>query len=122
MKAIVSQIIITGFSSRVDGSLSFRAATPELSVTERVDFMELQGKNCRALFEPTDYAADGKTEIKNPLGTKTPSQRLRGVLFVLYTQLTKKVGGLTDKSFDQFYVEQYESIIESYKRQLEPET
>jgi hypothetical protein len=120
MKAIVSQIILTSFSSKVDGSLGFRGTTPELSTAEKVAFMELQGKNCRALFEPMDFVVDGKVEIKNPLGTKTPSERLRGVLFILYKQLSAK--SKITGSYDEFYVKHMETIIQSYKDQLEPES
>lgn len=120
MKTVVSQIIISNFSSRVDGSLGFRASTPELTVPEKIAFMELQGKNCRALFEPLDYASDGKTEIKNPLGTKSPSVRLRSVLFVLFKQLSDK--GKVQGTFDEFYVLHMDRIIDGYKEQLEPES
>lgn len=115
MKAIVSQIILTSFTSKVDGSLGFRGTTPELSSTEKVAMMDLQGKNVRALFEPMDFATDGKMDIKNPLGTKTPGERLRGVLFVTFRQ--KKIEG----TFDEFYLKQMETIIQSYKDQLDPE-
>jgi hypothetical protein len=121
MKAIVSQIILTSFSSRADGSMSFRGVTPELSTVEKVAMMELQNLNCRALFEPSDFSSDGKVEMKNPIGTKPPSVRLRGVLFVLFKQLTAN-GKLDGKNFDTFYVEQMETIIQSYKDQLDPET
>jgi hypothetical protein len=119
MKSIVSQIILTSFSSKVDGSLGFRGCTPELSTAEKVAMMDLQGKNCRALFEPIDFATDGKLEIKNPLDSKTPGQRLRGVLFVLHKQLLEK--GKMDVNFDVFYTQQLETIITNYKEQLEPE-
>ena len=61
-------------------------------------------------------ATDGKVEIKNPLGGKTPSERLRGVLFVLWKQ--KKITG----TYDEFYVKQMDTVIQSFKDQLEPET
>lgn len=119
MKAIVSQIIIGSFSSRTDGSLSLRAETPELTVTERVAFMELQGKNCRAVFEPMDYAVESKVEIKSVLDTKSPSQRLRAILFVLFRQLQDRKG-LTD-TWEAFYLLQMETVINAYKDQLSPE-
>jgi hypothetical protein len=115
MKAIVGQIILTSFTSKVDGSLSFRGTTPELSTVEKVALMDLQGKNVRALFEPMDYSTDGKVEIKNPLSGKSPGERLRGVLFVFFKQ-NKIIG-----TYDEFYVKQMETIIQSYKDQLEPE-
>ena len=121
MKAIVTPIILTSFSSKVDGSLGFRGTTPELSTVEKVALMDLQGKNVRALFEPVDYSTDGKLEIKNSLGTKTPSERLRAVLFVLFKQLSES-GKTGSKTFDEFYLHQMETVIQSYKEQLNPET
>lgn len=120
MKALVSQAIFSSFSSRADGSLSARFSTPELSATEKAAFFELQNKNCRLLIEPMDYAVDGKTEIKNPLGNKKPSERLRAVLFVLHKQLCEK-GKLVDQSYDDFYLKHMDAIIQSVKDQLEPE-
>ena len=120
MKAIVSQIILSSFTSKVDGSLSFRGCTPELSTVEKVAVMDLQGKNVRALFEPMDFATDGKCEVKSPLGTKTPGERLRAVLFVLYKQLLEK--GKVVGAYDDFYLKHMDTIINSYKEQLDPET
>jgi hypothetical protein len=119
MKAIVTDAIMTGFSSRADRSLGFRGVTPELSSEEKAHFMDLQNMNVRLLIEPKDYSTDGKVEIKNPLGTKSPSLRLRSVLFVLHKQLSTK-GKLTG-TYDEFYVQQMETIINSYKEQLDPE-
>jgi hypothetical protein len=116
MKAIVMPAIFTRFSSRVDGSLGFSGSTPELSTIEKCAIFDLQNKNVRLLIEPMDYATDGKVEIKNPLGGKTPSERLRGVLFVLFRQ--KKIAG----TYDEFYVKQMETVIQTFKDQLEPET
>jgi len=116
MKALVTQAVFSSFTSKVDGSLSARLSTPELSSTEKAAFMDVQGKNVRLLIEPMDYATDGKVEIKNPLGGKTPSERLRGVLFVLFRQ--KKIAG----TYDEFYVKQMETVIQTFKDQLEPES
>lgn len=119
MKSIVTQAIFTSFTSKADRSLSARLVTPELSPGEKAAFMEIQNANVRLLIEPMDYAVDGKTEIKNPLGTKSPSVRLRSILFVLWKQLQAK--SKMDRTFDEFYVTQMDSIIETYKQQLEPE-
>jgi hypothetical protein len=116
MKAIVTDAIFTSFTSKADRSLSARLTTPELSSSEKAAFMDLQNMNVRLLIEPKDYATDGKVEIKNPLSGKSPGERLRGVLFVFYKQ--KKIAG----TYDEFYVKQMETIIQSYKDQLEPET
>ena len=114
MKAIVSQIILTGFSSRADGSLGFRGVTPEMSVPEKVAMMSLQNLNCRALFEPQDYATDGKVEIKNPLDRKTPSQRLRAIMFVEFKE--KRL----DAGFEEYYIREMDKICEQRKALLQP--
>lgn len=119
MKALVTQAIFTSFTSKADKSLTARLTTPELTPVERAQFMEIQNLNVRLLIEPIDYPTDGKAEIKNPLGTKSPSVRLRAILFVLFRQLQAK--GKMDKNFDEFYVQQYENLINQYKEQLDPE-
>jgi hypothetical protein len=119
MKVIVTSAILTSFSSRVDKSLGFRGVTPELSSSEKTALMDFQGLNVRLLIEPVDFPTDGKMEVKSVLDTKTPSQRLRGVLFVWWSQLTKS--GKMDKPFLQFYNEQLERILDDLKQNLEPE-
>jgi hypothetical protein len=42
------------FSSRVDGSLSFRGSTPELTVPEKVAMMSLQGLLTEVLIYPKE--------------------------------------------------------------------
>ena len=120
MKALVTDAIFTSFTSKTDRSLSARLTTPELSSAEKAAFMDLQNLNVRLLIEPKDYTTDGKVEVKNPLGTKSPSERLRGVLFVLWKQLC--ASGKLNKSYDLFYLEQMERLIEAFKQELEPET
>ena len=102
MKALVTQAIFGSFTSKADGSLSARLSTPELSSAEKAAFMDIQNKNCRILIEPMYYESDGKVEIKRLLDTKTPSERLRAVLFVLHKQLTAK--GKLSKTYDDFYL------------------
>lgn len=120
MKAIIMQCQFTRFSSRVDGSVGFAGCTPELSSVEKCALFDLQNKNTRVLIEPQDYAVDSKCEVKSVLSDKTPSQRLRAVLFVLFSQLTK-AGKIEGKSFDLFYMEQMERFINDIKGNLEPE-
>jgi len=120
MRAIVLNSILSGFRSRKDRSLGFSASTGELDTREKVALMELEGLNVRLLIEPTDYATDGKVEVKSDLSTKPPSQRLRAVLFVLFKQLTAK-GKIEVTTFDQFYLQNMERLITDIKSQLDPE-
>jgi len=119
MKTIVTPAIFTGFGSRLDKSLSFRGCTPELTSVEKAAFMDFQGLNVRLLIEPVDYPTDGKQEVKGLLDSKTPSQRLRAVLFVLWKQETDKQCELRD--FNQFYIEKMERLIDKVKEQINPQ-
>ena len=51
-KAVRTEIVFTGFSTKVDGSLSFRGSTPELSTVEKIALMDLQGLLCDMLVFP----------------------------------------------------------------------
>jgi len=118
MKTIVTNIVITRFSSRVDGSLSFNVSTPELTAVEKVAFMELHGKSCRAVIEPLDYTPESKLEVKSDVGIKTPSERLRGCLFVYYKQeMEGKPEAIT---FNQFYEQHMEKFCDHVKGKLKP--
>lgn len=105
--------ILSGFSSRADGSAGVRFATQEL--TDQ-DFGELK-KNLNLygwlLFSenpiqpsdvPTEYAED-----KN----KTPSKRLRAVIYKLYEQEGKQ------GDFEVYYRAKVEKIIDAYKAKLD---
>lgn len=100
----------------MDNSLSFSGSTPELTVEQRVAFMELQGKNVRALFEPVDYAPEAKMTVKTEVGLKTPSEQLRGVLFVLYKQECE--GKQECETFDSFYAKHMVKFVEHVKSKL----
>lgn len=109
MKTINTPCIITSLRSKVDGSLGLTVSTPELSSKEKVAFMELQNKNLLGLFQPTEESAE-EIKVEKSLDTKSPSQRLRSVLFVVYKN-TK-----TNDTFSVFYEKFMDKIIEGVKR------
>jgi len=115
MKAIKTALIINSIRSKKDKSLGISAETPELSPEEAVEFMKLQGINLNALLEPTDFKVESM-EVKNDLDLKSPSQRLRSVLYATFMKLKKdnKENGL----FQDFYEKKMEQIIEYYKGKL----
>ena len=113
MKAIKVKVIIIGIRSKVDHSLGLTLSTPELSTEERSEFMNLQGINCQALFEPLDSVPSGVYEVKKETGQKTQGQRIRAVLFILW----KNSGSKED--FEVYYKNQTEKIIEHLKGKIE---
>ena len=115
MKAITGNVILTGISSRVDGSLGLRLQTLELTDEAKLAFLQIQNKNCKILIQPDDQS-DGMVEIKGEFDKKTPSQRVRGTMFVLWKHLTD-----TDQceiSFESFYLKRMEKFIDSIKQEL----
>lgn len=113
MKTLQLNAIITGISSKVDRSLSLRISTPELTNKERADFMEYQGINCNLTVEPLDEKAEGIEMIDRELETKTKSQRLRAVLFILWKQEGEQ------GKFEDYYKNKMEGLIEHFKNKLE---
>lgn len=113
MKSIQTQVIITGIRSKVDKSLGISLTTPELTTNEKAIFMDLQGVNCDMLITPLDENVETE-KINKEMDTKTPSQRLRAVLFVFYQQANET------KSFEEFYKEKMEKFIDIVKSKLEP--
>lgn len=104
--------IITSIRSKSDHSLGLSITTPELTVEERAEFMNLQSVECDTLFNPLTNTEPPK-EIKSEVSQKTQGQRLRGVLFIYFSQL----GSHGD--FETFYREKMEDIINSIKDKLD---
>lgn len=113
MKIIQSQGVITTISSKQDGSLGLRVATPELSTDEKALFMEIQGLNLDITFKPLDFETKEIAEVKSEVDRKTPSQRLRSVLY-LYWEQEGRAG-----DFNDYYNRNMNKIIESIKAKLE---
>ena len=113
MNRIQVQVIITSIRSKGDRGLGFSAVTPELSVVDKVKFMELQNINLEAVFTPLDAPNAPEYKIDKEMNEKSPSTRLRNVLFVLHGQLE------IDEDFDSWYRVKMEQIIEGIKNKLE---
>lgn len=92
-----------------------------MSPEETTVLFKLCRINLRMQLTPIGEAVEPPIEVKTDIQTKTPSARLRGVLFVLFKQLDGR-GLLKGKSFELFYSEQMNRVIDDYKAQLEPET
>lgn len=112
MKAITCPVILTGASTRVDGSIGLKFATPELSVTDKAAFFELLNLNMTMLLQPSDEEPKELKEIKGQFDTNTPSQRLRAVLYVLW----KETDGTGE--FEDFYKRRMNSIIDKIKEKF----
>lgn len=110
MKSISTPAIIEGLRARKDRSLGLSITTPELNPQEKALFFELQGINVDIIITPKDEPnpEDYKVEAGD-LDTKSPSQRMRSVLFILYKQDSE---GL---DFPEYYRRHMEKLIEYLK-------
>lgn len=103
---------LSGFSSRADGSAGLRFTTQELGPE---DFAALQAHNGdfgTIYFRPNDVQ-DIEISNEDVEEDKTPSKRLRNVLYRLWEQ-----GGKTG-TFDSYYREQMEKVIVHVKSKLD---
>lgn len=121
MKSIEVEGVIGRLSSRADKSLNFSVHTPELSVEERSAFFEFQDVPARFFIKPLTEAIDGMVDIQKDLLRKTPSQRLRGVLFVWFKQLAAANQIAPDTLFEDFYSQRMNGFVEEVKSQLAPQ-
>lgn len=119
MKPIQLQSILGRVSTKSDGSLSLTFSTPELTAEESTVLFKLARINLTMRLTPLGEALEAPVEVKSELSTKTPSTRLRGVLFVLWKQQSDF--GKMNQTFELFYSDAMERIINDIKSQLEPE-
>lgn len=101
-------------STLVDGSVKAEFVTQELGDKDCAALMGLRKKVGWLIFAPQN------TEIEIPRespvefkGDKTPSQRLRGVLYRLWEQ------GKQEMTSDEFYKVQMAKLIDHFKAKLE---
>lgn len=97
----------------VDGGLSVGFHTKELSPNEKLDIMNLFNQTGWLLFSADPVEESDIPEKKSEFEVKTPSQRLRGVLYVLWEQLGKR------GDFQDFYKVKMESFIEALKNKID---
>lgn len=115
MRGIKCNAGITSISARAEGSLGMRIVTSkELTPEEKTSFFDLQNVECEMLLVPIADPESKVITIDSKLDEKSPSQRLRSVLYVYWKQ-----NGLK-KDFATFYKEKMEGIIEMVKSKLDP--
>lgn len=106
-------------TSRKDRTLKLTIGTQELSPAYAGRVMAMANSYCFFSIKPEDFTVTEKeilAQLKADQLTntgKTPSQRLRSTLYVLFTQNPE---GFT--KFDDFYIHHYSKIIEHFKSKI----
>lgn len=111
-KGFTVQSIMTRVSSTSDGGLSIGFHTKELPAEEKAKVMEFHQQAGWLLFKENDIKEEEVPTEQAEMNVKTPSQRLRAVLFVFHKQQ-----GIRE-DFDTFYKSVMEGFINDYKAQL----
>jgi hypothetical protein len=115
-KTFTSPATLTGISSKVDGGLSIRFVTKELTPEEKLTALEFQNEYGWVLFRQNEFTPEDvpDKDAEND-ETKSPSTRLRNVLFVYWDQYKKN----KKIDFNTFYRQELEKIIDTVKDRLE---
>jgi len=108
---------IEAISSRKDKTIKLTIGTQELSPNQAAPIFTLTQQFCylglkQETFtkEDSDLIDNLKTDLETQ---KTPSQRLRGILYLNYQQDNKGY-----KDFSTYYQSEMEKICEHYKNKL----
>ena len=110
MKAIdIAHAEIGLVTSRVDGAITFKVITPELSLDQRAIVLGMHGKNARVMVAPLDVPTTGVEQVTTEMDQKTPCKRLYDIIFVHW-----KESGQSGE-FRDFYVRQMDRVCEGYK-------
>lgn len=97
----------------------FSVVTGEIPDEHRGTFLALQGINCEALLTPRDREeGDEAIVVDSEVKKKSPSQRLHAVLWVFFQQ--RKKAGKFKGTFEAFYEENMNLLIERVKSKLDP--
>lgn len=112
MQAIQTQLQITRVTIKPDDSVSFSASTPELTDSQLVAFRKVAKCLVNALLEPEIGSSD-VLKIEKEIDGKSPSQRLRNVLYVLWEQ-----EGKPQDDFEIYYRMQMNKVIDLVKNKL----
>lgn len=109
---------IEGLTSRKDKTIKVTFGTQELSPNDAAQIFQLNQRFCyiaikEELFQQDEL--DNIDSIKTNLeANKTPSQRLRGILYVSYQQDNEGF-----KDFMSYYVSKMDKLCEHFKSKLD---
>lgn len=113
--------VLQSISSLADRSVKLTIVTQELDSTDAARLFEMRNKFIKYLFsdsniDPASEALLNDLHLQDTRKVKSPSQRLRAVLYLL----NKQTGG-TEENFDTYYQQHMEEIINHFKAKLDKE-
>ena len=104
---------IEALSPVASGGMSIRLKTEEMSAERKAELMDYFKKTGWFLFKSDEIGEEEAPEQDSEFGVrKKQSQRLRGVLYVLWRDLG--IGG----DFEEFYRQKMDEIIDFWKKEI----
>jgi len=117
MKGILFAAQVDGIRSRKDRTVGLTLSTQELTPEKAGELFGTNGHLVTCYLSVKEHITDTEKEIidgvEAPTQGKTPSQRLRSVLYLMWEQNNE---GYTDKNLH--YLHHMDKIIEHYKTKL----
>jgi len=113
---------ITKVETLLDKTLKLSVHTQELTASDKAVLFDLQNKIGWFVFAEAEIAPEDLVELPKLTtefkSQKTPSERLRAILYVWWDHLGREKG--THKSSDEFYRNYIEKIIDNIKQKINP--
>ena len=107
---------LIGVKDMADRSCRLTFETRELENREFLSLRDVRNQQGWLVFSLNEVKEEDIPKQDAEVGTKTPSMRLRSVLYILYIQ--EKKDGLTDLVFDVWYSSKMENIIQIIKNKI----
>lgn len=107
---------LTRFSTRADGGIGLSFVTQEMPSQDLAELHKHLNTFGWILYSPYETVQPTIEDVPKQVledGQKTPSQRLRAVMFLVWDKTDKSI------DFNTFYTKQMDKLIEHYKTKLE---
>lgn len=105
-------ILIVGAPTK-DGGMRLRIETQELTDEEKLTVLRFNNTFGHFLFKENDFQNSDIPQGNADMKGKSPSQRLRAVMYLIF-----KESGWKAEDFADYYNEEYEKIIAHYKGKI----
>lgn len=119
MKGILFAATVEGIRSRKDKTVALTLGTQELTPEKAGLLFNTNSHLVTCYLSVKETVSDDEQEIIDSIEietpSKTPSQRLRNVLYLLWKQSPEGY-----KDFNMFYLHQMEKLLDHYKGKLTP--
>lgn len=116
MKGIILACIIDKITTLKDRSVKITLDTQELSPTKAGEIFTLMNSLVTVYISPSEITSREMAQVDSiepEMPGKSPSQRMRNVLFILWKQDNQGF-----KEFDSFYKERMEKYINELKNNI----